>query len=136
MRTRIIFLLVTIMTLFCCDDERYQIVPYVPVSFTINLNIWNDLTVPGNSVYFEGPGFAGVVVYCEFPGSYYAFDAACTYEISRDCRITCDGVVATCPCCKSQFVLLSGGNPIKTPASKPLQPYHVSVINNLLRIYN
>jgi nitrite reductase/ring-hydroxylating ferredoxin subunit len=135
-RNIFLLLLTSWLTLYNCDNERYQIVPYVPVSFTINLNIWNDLTVPGNSVYFDGPGYAGVIIYCEYPGSYYAFDAACTHEISIDCKITCDGVMATCPCCGSQFVLLSGGNPIKAPATKPLQPYHISVTNNLLRVYN
>lgn len=123
------FLLVT------CDDED-QIIPYVPVSFSVNLNVVNDLNVPGNSVYFAGPGFGGVIIYCELPGSYYAFDAACTHEVSAGCKVKNDGVLGTCPCCGSQFILMGGGYPSKGPATFPLQSYHVSVMNNFLRVYN
>jgi Rieske Fe-S protein len=119
-----------------CDKEKNRIIPYVPVSFEVNLNVVNELTVPGNSVYFSGPGYAGVIVYCELQGSYYAYDAACTNEISTGCIIKNEGVLGTCPCCKSQFVLMGGAYPAKGPASFPLQQYHVSVMNNILRVYN
>jgi Rieske Fe-S protein len=118
-----------------CDKEE-NIIPYVPVSFSVNLNVVNDLNVPGNSVYFAGPGFGGVIIYCELPGSYYAYDAACTHEISSACKVKNDGVLGTCACCGSQFILMGGGYPSKGPATFPLQSYHVSVMSNILRIYN
>lgn len=119
-----------------CDKEQNQVIPYVPVSFSVDLGIVNDLTVTGNSVYFRGPGFAGVVVYCEYPGSWQAYDAACTHEIDPKVAVTLEGAVATCPRCGSQFLLAGGGYPVKGPATFPLQPYHVSVTGNTLRIYN
>ena len=120
-----------------CDKNENTIIPYVPVSFTINLNIINDLNVPGNSVYFPGAGFGGVVVYCELPGSYYAFDAACTYEVSTTCKAVNEGVVGTCSCCGSQFIFLSGAYPSKGPAAMPLKQYNVSQLNSFtLRVYN
>jgi hypothetical protein len=119
-----------------CDEDKNKIIPYVPVSFTIDLNIWNELTVPGNSVLFPGVGYAGVIVYCEFQGSYFAFDAACTNEISRTCVLKTEGILATCPCCDSKFILMSSAYPSSGPASFPLQPYHVAVSGNRLHVYN
>jgi len=128
---------VALLLLFSCDKDQNKIIPYVPVSFVIDLNIVNDLMVPGNSVYFHGVGFAGIIVYCEFQGSYYAYDAACTHEISQGCILKNEGILATCPCCKSQFLLISGAYPAKGPAAFPLQSYHVSMLgSSKLQVYN
>ena len=119
-----------------CDKIQDSQVPDVPFSFTINLNIANPLTIPGNSMLFPG-GFGGVIVYCELPGSYYAFDATCTYEISQGCKIINEGALGTCSCCESQFILIGGAFPSKGPASAPLKQYKVSQVNSTtLRIYN
>jgi Rieske Fe-S protein len=120
-----------------CDKINQSPIPDVPVYFEVNLTIANELNVPGNSLYFPGIGFGGVIVYCEVPGSWYAFDAACTYEASRSCIVKNEGVLADCPCCKSQFILISGAYPNKSPATLPLKQYNVSVVNSfLIRIYN
>ncbi|HOI48058.1 MAG TPA: hypothetical protein PK167_02055 [Prolixibacteraceae bacterium] len=129
-------LLFFLLSSVSCDKEQNSIIPYVPVSISLNLNIYNELSVPGNSIFLPGPGFAGIIVYCEMPGSYTAYDAACTYEISPTCRVVNDGVQGTCSCCGSQFILMGGGYPTKGPAAKPLQQYHTSVVNGSLRIYN
>ncbi len=137
---RAIYLVLTfIMVLFSssCDKEDNDIIPNVLVPFTINLNIVNELTVPGNSVLFPEFGFGGVIVYCELPGSYYAFDAACSYEVSSTCRLKNEGVLGTCECCGSQFILIGGGYPSDGVATKPLRTYQVSFLDNsTLRIYN
>ena len=131
----ILFVLLLVVSASCSKID-YPI-PDVPVSYQINLNIANDLTIPGNSMYFGNAGFGGIIVYCEIPGSWYAFDAACSYEASRSCIVKNDGVLAECPCCGSTYVLLSGAYPTKSPASIPLKQYNVSLINNFtLRIYN
>lgn len=125
--------------MFSCDKEQNSEVPNFPVDLTINLNIHNELTVPGNSKYFSGPytGFGGVIVYCEIPGSYYAYDATCTHEISQSCKIINEGVLGTCECCDSQFVLIGGAFPSKGPAAAPLRQYQVSMVNSfMLRVYN
>lgn len=130
------FIVIQFITI-SCDKNENTLIPYVPVSFTINLNIINDLNVPGNSFYFPGVGYGGIVVYCELPGSYYAFDATCTYEVSTTCKTVNEGVVGTCPCCGSQFIFLSGAYPSKGPAGMPLKQYNVSQVNNFtLRVYN
>lgn len=132
-----VFSVALLMISISCDKTQNTPIPYVPVSFPINLNIANDLTVPGNSMFFPGVGYGGIVVYCELPGSYYAFDATCTYEVSRTCIVQNESVAAECPCCKSQFILLSGAYPSNGPAEMPLKQYNVSMINDFtLRVYN
>lgn len=135
---RILLLWLTGFCLFAaCDKDKHRVIPYEPVFLTINLNIVNDLMVPGNSVMVPHHGYAGIVVYCFEPGSiYYAYDAACTNEISRDCGVKTEGVLATCPCCDSQFMLMGDASPAKGPATFPLQPYNTSVVANTLRVYN
>jgi nitrite reductase/ring-hydroxylating ferredoxin subunit len=135
-RKKILLGCLFILFLLSCDDQKNKIIPYVPVAFYIDLNIWNDLTVPGNSVFFPGVGYGGIIVYCEFQGSYFAFDATCTNEVSQSCILKNEGILATCPCCKSQFLLLSGAYPSSGPASYPLQSYHVSIVGSKLHIYN
>lgn len=133
------FLSIIFLVLFfpSCDKVNQSPIPDVYVSFTVNLVIANELNVPGNSVLFSEFGFGGVIISCEAPGSWYAFDAACTYEASRSCSVENDGVLADCPCCGSQFVLLGGAYPTNSPATIPLKQYNVSLLNNsTLRIYN
>ncbi|MCK3683852.1 Rieske 2Fe-2S domain-containing protein [Maribellus sp. YY47] len=127
------FMLVLLSSLSCKEIDSQ--IPEVPVSFQVNLNIYNELRVPGNSAYFPQAGFGGVVVYCELEGSYYAFDAACTNEINTNCRVENKGLVGTCSCCQSEFVFV-GGNVVKGPASAPLKQYNVSLLGDMLRVYN
>jgi Rieske Fe-S protein len=120
-----------------CDKIQDSNIPNVPVAFTINLNIANGLTIPGNSIFIPNEGFGGVIVYCELPGQYFAFDATCTYEISQTCKIANEGVLGTCSCCESQFILIGGAFPSKGPAAAPLKQYNVSQVNSFtLRVYN
>jgi nitrite reductase/ring-hydroxylating ferredoxin subunit len=132
----LLFFFFLFFTANSCDEIQDSQVPNVPFSFTINLTIANELTIPGNSLFFPGAGFGGVIVFCEMPDTYYAFDATCTYEISQTCKVVNSGVVGECSCCKSKF-LFTGGIPAKGPAAAPLRQYNVSKVNNVtLRVYN
>jgi len=136
-KTLRLFILFSLAFSSSCDKDQNTIIPYVPFSFTVNLNIVNDLNIPGNSVFFPGAGYGGVIIYCELPGSYYAFDATCTHEISQTCKVQNEGVLGTCQCCDSQYILISGAYPSRGPAALPLKQYNVSNINSFtLRIYN
>ncbi|HPF50020.1 MAG TPA: hypothetical protein PK335_00530 [Draconibacterium sp.] len=129
----LIFMTGMLISLSCSKIDSQ--IPEVPVSLQINLDINNELMIPGNSLYFPGHGFGGIIVYCEIEGSYYAFDAACTNEINQQCKVIPDGVVGTCSCCESKFVLI-GGYPSDGPASAPLKQYNTSLFGNYLRVYN
>lgn len=131
------FFFVLFLSANSCDKIQDSQVPNVPFTLTINLTINNELTIPGNSLFFPRSGYGGVIVYCELPDSYYAFDATCTNEISQTCKVVNSGVTGECKCCKSQFILLGGGYPAKGPAAAPLRQYSVSKVNNFtLRVYN
>jgi Rieske Fe-S protein len=130
------FFFVFIQFSYSCNTIDSQ-VPDVSFSFTINLNIYNDLKIPGNSVYFPGVGFGGVIISCETFDSYYAYDATCTNELSQNCVLKNDGVLGTCPCCKSQYVLYYAAYPSSGPAVAPLKQYNISNVNSFtLRVYN
>ena len=132
-----IFFLFILLSSVSCDKIQDSQVPNVPFSFTINLSIANELNIPGNSLYFPNIGYSGVIVYCELPDSYYAYDATCTHEISRTCKVQNEGVLGTCSCCQSQFVLIGGAFPSSGPAAAPLKQYNISRINEFtLRVYN
>ena len=117
-----------------CDKIDSQI-PDMPVRLQIDLNLLNELTIPGNSMYFPGQGFGGVIVYCETEGSYFAYDAACTHEISTSCKVQPDGLTGTCSCCGSTYVFI-GGYPTSGVATAPLKQYNVSAYGNTVRVYN
>ena len=135
---RYLFLWILLLFIFnSCNKIQDSQVPDVPFSFTINLTLANDLLIPGNSMYFPGVGFGGVIVYCEMPDVYYAFDASCTYEINQSCKVVNNGVLGECSCCESKFLFTGGAYPANGPAAAPLRQYNVSKLNNFtLRIYN
>lgn len=132
----IIILILFMLTEFRCDKIEESIIPSVPFSYTINLAAHNEVNVAGNSIFIEGIGYGGVIVYCEYPGSFFAFDATCTNEVNSTCLVKNQGVLGTCECCKSEFMLIGGGFPASGPAKEGLRQYQTSLINGSLRIYN
>jgi nitrite reductase/ring-hydroxylating ferredoxin subunit len=133
-----LFLVILFFAIFnSCNKIQDSQVPDIPFSFTINLTIANELLIPGNSMYFPGGGFGGVIVYCEMPDVYYAYDATCTYEINQSCKVVNTGVVGECGCCESKFLFTGGAFPASGPAAAPLRQYQVSKLNSFtLRVYN
>jgi len=120
-----------------CNDIQESEVPNVPFSFTINLAIDNELTISANSKYYPYGGYGGVIVVCETPGTYYAYDATCTHELSKGCKVVNSGIHGECKCCKSEYVLLYTAYPVKGPAVAPLRQYQVVQVNSsTLRVYN
>lgn len=132
-----LFFFVLILLLNSSCDEIDSQIPEVPVYLTINLNLQNELTIPGNSVLYENAGFGGVIVSCEQLGVYYAYDAACTHEISQTCTVKNDGFLGTCSCCESKYILSGSAYPSDGPAVVPLKQYNVSVLGGTtIRVYN
>lgn len=132
-----LFIVITLMIFSVSCDTIDSQVPDVPFSFTINLNNYNTLQVPGNSMYFPGAGFGGVIVTCETYDSYFAYDATCTNELSQNCKLKIDGVLGVCPCCESKYVLYYAAYPSSGPAIAPLKQYNIAYVNSFtLRVYN
>lgn len=142
---KVLFSIIVLIIAFlasCKEQEQY--VPYVRVNFTVDLNINNSLTTPGYSQKYEYDGYAGVIVYCSFydfatpsNSQYYAYDAACSFEMSDSCSVVNEnnGITATCPCCSTSYSLMDG-YPISGEAQYPLKEYNVTLLNNKLFISN
>jgi nitrite reductase/ring-hydroxylating ferredoxin subunit len=111
--------------------SRIHRYPMFHFRFTINLTIANELTIPGNSMYFPGAGYGGVIVFCEMTDTYYAFDATCTHEINQNCKVVNSGVLGECSCCESKFFFTGGAYPAKGPAAAPLRQYNVSRMSSV-----
>jgi len=148
--TQIFMAALTLQTMIACSKDQNQFVPYVQVSQYININLYNHLTIPGNSITFTQIGYAGIIVMCVNPSQYYAFDACCPYETLPTCSVGLDpikslssvdmifssSVWGKCKCCGSEYSLFGGGYATKGPSSHVLQQYQVSLIGGMLWIHN
>jgi nitrite reductase/ring-hydroxylating ferredoxin subunit len=122
-----------------CKDDYTSVIPYVYVNFTVIPPI--ELNVPGGSIYIKNQGYGGVIIFRDLVDSsnpFLAYDAACTYEVLSSVQVKSDGSgLATCPVCKSQFLLFSGsGSPSKPPASQPLKQYHTYFTGSVITVRN
>jgi len=124
-----------------CKDDYNSVIPYVYVNMNINPTNFIEFNIPGGSYYFPAQGYGGIIIFRDLTDSanpFLAFDAACTHEISSTTRVVAnDSGIATCPVCKSQFILFGGnGNPIKGPAAEPLRQYKTNYTGGRIIISN
>ena len=124
-----------------CKDEYTSVVPYVYVNMNINPTNFIELNIPGGSYYFADKGYGGIILFRDLTDNsnpFLAYDATCTHEVSTTTRVVADASgIATCPTCKSQFILFSGnGSPIKGPAVEPLRQYHTSFTGGRIIVSN
>jgi len=124
-----------------CKDDYTSVIPYVYVNMNINPTNFIELNIPGGSYYFADKGYGGIILFRDLTDSsnpFLAYDATCTHEVSTTTRVVADASgIATCPVCKSQFILFSGnGSPIKGPAIEPLRQYHTSYVGGRIIISN
>ncbi|MCD4834527.1 MAG: hypothetical protein K8R31_12075 [Bacteroidales bacterium] len=132
---------ILILLIFVRCDEDETSFPYVYVNATIYLNELN-LGI-GEHDYVEGYGVGGLIIYQKGINEYLAFDAACTYEASSNCKLQ-DGTTFTnileCSCCGSKFWMTGEdmeGWPSNGPANVPLKEYKCFFNDaNTLRITN
>jgi Rieske Fe-S protein len=130
------FLLVLMIT--GCKKDIFQF-PYVPIR--LDLGLYSDLGQlgPGESIFKDGYGVRGLIIYRDTENNYYVFDRACTYEKDFSCHVNKDASFAQvmeCSCCKSRFLLGESADPIKGPASHALVRYNAFLDGDLLKITN
>jgi len=125
-----------------CEDERVNIIPYVYVNTTIDMQnpVYIDLLNVGGSSYinYEGYNGNGIIVYHSGIDEYKAYDRTCTFQVQNSCAIETNEnsfITAICPCCESEFEL-SYGTVSKGPAFAPLKEYRTSFDGSILHIYN
>jgi len=129
-----------------CTDNQNSFVPYAKVDMYISLVNYNNLLIPGNSMTFPTAGYAGLIVICISDQQYFAYDACCPYEGTKNSIVETNpgqtGIVfgsnpvATCKICGSQYILYNGGYPVKGPSTRNLKLYQVTVLDNRLWIHN
>lgn len=150
---RFFFCLFTLLAVSCAKQLEPSI-PYYPVYVEIDLNQEWRLQAPQASKIFNQSnidqelergktGLGGVLVYygLSVDGSknmYYAFDAACPHEASKNTVLeVVDDIYAVCPKCGSKYEILTGvGNPKEGPSTKYLQRYSVSVNGSKIYVRN
>jgi len=139
-----------------CKDNYVSSVPAMLVSLKIDFSgKYNTFKNSSNEfLTFETPiydadrlGFAGILVYSspqvdEYGNTiYYAFDMACTHEISRTAKVyPIKGSLGKVKCnkCGSVFDISFGvGHPDNTsgPAKEVLRRYKVTITENYLYVY-
>lgn len=135
---RLSLLLVVILAITpACKDNFESSIPYVSFTTPIVLANSNGLTIVGNPMVFAG-GYGGIVV-LNTGYSYVAYDVTCPYEVSTQCKITIEAsnVIATCPCCGTQYNLMDGSMMLGTgPGTEPLRPYGVTQSGGYLYVSN
>lgn len=127
-----------IVLLLGCNDTMEPTIPYAKVYLSVNLTTNNEITIPGNSLFFPRKGalrgLGGIILYNDF-GTIRAFDAACPLEDSHTCVVVPDGAevdatsqggtTGTCSCCGSIFSF-SHGFPLKdSKATEGLMQYRL-----------
>ena len=148
------FLLLTLSSLFCsCSSDSIDIndvVPYRNIDVTLNLTYEYNLT-NNTAVYYDyvdghwvGYKNHGIIIY-RANDNYFAYDATCTHDVEADDHVELGNPddadswegVAVCPICKSEFMILTGANPIgESVAKHPLKSYKTNKNGNMLHIYN
>jgi len=138
-----------------CDDSYVSSIPTMPVSLKIDLtgkynrfknSSYTFLVIDKAEYDADRLGFAGILLFSgmldDFGNStYYAFDMACTYEISKSAivlPIEETGFKVKCNKCGTEYDLSFGlGIPDTTsgPAREVLRKYKVNVNQNFIYVY-
>lgn len=121
---------VAVMVLACTPDLSDNPIPYQPFpDIILNLNLPENLALKtkGNAREING-GVRGIIVYCQDPGVYYAYERNCSYHPNDACatvNIDNSKLFMTDPCCGSTFSF-SNGMPTGGVAWRALQAYQTS----------
>lgn len=135
-----------------CEKYNQHPIPKVYVNFAINIqydaefirlqSANNSLVITNNTIGVIALGYDnnGVIVY-NAGDEFYAFDRTCPYDYPKSIIVKSDGTsgMATCPECKSIFILAGRGAPTTDgPAVFPLKEYRVYYNPNkgTVNVYN
>ncbi len=135
------FLLAFILFPQACKNED-DVIPYVPVSFTIDLNEpkFIDLNVVGNSIYVTG-GVRGIIIYRKSQAQFAAYERCCTFDPDLPTAkvfLQPNPMEVADTVCGSTFSLVFDAMVTKGPAKYPLKQYQTlyDPTWNTLYVYN
>ncbi|MBL6865659.1 MAG: hypothetical protein ISQ97_01040 [Flavobacteriales bacterium] len=135
------FLLCFLVPVICLQsrcNEQQQNIPYVPVDFSINVNLpaYIDLSVPSGHILVNG-GSQGIVLYRYTLDQFVALDRHATADIPSNCQVevSADGLILTDPCGDSEWLIIDG-SVVSGSATYPLHRYGTQWDPPILRVYN
>ncbi len=130
-------LLTAFLTQSRCNDPE-QFIPYVPVDFSVNVNLpaYINLTVPSGHVTVTG-GSKGIILYRYTLDQFVALDRHATTDIPEGCQVEVseDGLIITDPCSNSEWLIIDG-SVISGDAVYPLHRYATQWNDPILTVFN
>ena len=139
------FIILTILFFFlllpsCSKDDD----PVPNVSFTAYIDIFlpdysKTVFTVNRDRYGNQIGVSGVIVYRLSNSEFYAFERYCPHDQKLSCRVALDddNSMAICPCCKSEFLVLSStGDVVSGPSRYSLKYYRTRIDGTYLVISN
>ena len=119
-------------------NEQQQYIPYVPVDFSVNVNLpaYIDLSVPSGHALVSG-GSQGIILYRYTLDQFVALDRHSTADVPANCQIEVadDGLILTDPCSDSEWLIIDGSI-VSGSAIYPLHRYGTQWDPPILRVYN
>jgi nitrite reductase/ring-hydroxylating ferredoxin subunit len=115
-------------------------VPNVSVNFTVDVDAggYANLLVAGGWMYVSG-GYDGILLYCQTPGNYIAYDRGCPYDCETNAKaiitVQTGGITAVCPVCGTTYSMLNG-TITKGPGSIALKQYQTNFDGTNLTVSN
>ena len=123
----------------CKKKESQNQIPVVAVNISLNPNSTEYIRLnPVNGWETITGGYRGIIVSRRSVNEFTAFERACPYDWNlTTSRLVVDasGTTATCPNCKSKYIL-TDGTPFDGPSQYPLKQYQTTYDGNLLYIFN
>lgn len=137
----LIVLIILSFVLFGCSKDDEQIVPYVKVNISVNLDLpqFTALSSVNNAVIYPNEGYNhnGVIIYRNSLDEFTAFDATCPKHIETKTAVVLDGGAgsgqAKCPNCSTVYYFFNYAYPSK---GNPLRRYSLTKSGNMLYINN
>ena len=124
MKKLVIIIFGLVLWFYSCRPYRHEILPYVPVNFTVYLTDPGFMVLqnPSTYVYVTG-GIAGIILYRLDAMTFLAYDRACPYDwdLTTDLLMV-NGLTISCASCGSLFSILDG-TVIRGPSRFGLLPY-------------
>ena len=131
--------IILILIFFVCNCSKgvTDYIPYVQVQVTISpAEIASSL--PVGSAILKNGGYAGLIIYRLGEDQFMAYERLCTYYPNDTAFVVLDKsqTTATCPKCKSSFILTDGSKCNDGPAQLGLRQYQCFYSNGRLSIVN
>jgi len=131
--------IVLFITLSSCgaDEEENSFLPNQVVNVQINMNLYPELQIIGNSLELDQNigGIKGLIIYNTGTG-YVAFDRACPHIALQECaKMNIEGMYMVCGCDNKRFQIIDGA-PEDGNIQHAARAYIATKTGNILYIRN